>query len=300
MSRGGRSQPDGESVGAVLKEGATRLKAVTDAPRLEAELLLAHAMALPRSTIVAHPEWQPPRRVLETYREWVERRAENCPLPYLTGRVEFYGLEFLVSPDVLIPRPETEMLVERALAYRPQVVIDVGTGSGCVGIALAHHLSGVRVYATDLSATALRVAALNIYRHGLADRVQLIQADLLKPFRGPVDLILSNPPYVTHEEWEELPPGVREYEPRLALAGGQDGLDAMRALLAASPSVLRPGGSLLIEIGALQGAAATTLVCSQPSATCAVHPDLAGRDRVLEVRWDCADKGCAGQGGRST
>lgn len=293
------SQPAGESVGATLRESVAHLSCVTDTPRLEAELLLARAMGLPRAALVAHPEWQPSPAVLKTYREWLERRAEHWPLPYLTGYVEFFGLEFFVSPDVLIPRPETELLVERALAHRPQVVLDVGTGSGCIGIALAHHLPGVRVYAADLSAAALRVAAANVRRHDLADRVRPIQADLLRPFRGPVDLILSNPPYVAHEEWDALPPSVRQYEPRLALAGGRDGLDVIRQLLAAAPRVLRPGGSLLMEIGSLQGATALALARSLSTVSCAVHPDLAGRDRLLEVRWDRADEGCAGQGGRS-
>jgi release factor glutamine methyltransferase len=198
--------------------------------------------------------------------------------------VEFYGLEFTVTPDVLIPRPETETLVEQALARRPRTVVDVGTGSGCVAVALAVHLPHAWVWATDLSRAALRVAATNARRHGVADRILFIQADLLLPLRGPVDLVVSNPPYVAEEEWPALPPSVREYEPRQALDGGPGGLQVIRRLLEDAPRLLRPGGTLLVEIGADQGSRVTAMVCTCiPGARARIHTDLAGRDRVLEV-----------------
>ncbi len=272
------------SVGVALREGAARLRAVTDAPRLEAEVLLACATDLSRTVLLGHPEWQLAANQVETYRQWIDRRADGSPLPYLTGRVEFYGLEFAVTPDVLIPRPETETLVDLALQRRPGVVVDVGTGSGCIAVALAAHLPRVLVYATDLSAAALRVAAANVRRHGLWDRVRLVQADLLCPLRGPVDLVVSNPPYVADEERPSLPRSVRRHEPRLALDGGRDGLAVMRRLLASAPRILRRGGSLLVEIGAARGEAAAALARSLlPGAQVVIHPDLAGRDRVLEV-----------------
>lgn len=276
----------GPSVREALIEGTTRLRPITDVPRLEAETLLAHATGLSRTTLLAYPERRVDPTVISRYRTLLDRRAAGHPLPYLTGRVEFYGLDLLVTPDVLIPRPETETLVDRALAYRPRVVVDVGTGSGCIAVALAVHLPQATIYATDLSARALQVAAANARRHEVAHRVHFIQCDLIAPLLGPVDLIVSNPPYVAGTEWADLPQSIREHEPRLALDGGPDGLAVVRRLLETVPRVLRPGGALLIEIGAAQGQAVLSLARALlPSATSAVYPDLAGRDRVLEVRW---------------
>lgn len=273
------------TLGAALREGVDGLRAVTDAPHLEAELLLAHVANLPRAALLAHPDRPLVAAQRRRYRTLVRRRAAGYPLPYLTGRVEFYGLEFAVSPDVLIPRPETETLVDLALARQPRTVLDVGTGSGCVAVALAVHLPAVRVVATDLSAPALRVAAANARRHGVAERVRLIRCDLAGPLVGPFDLLVTNPPYVAEREWASLAESVRRHEPRLALDGGPDGLDVIRRLLAAAPRLLRADGALLVEIGAGQGAAAEALARSLlPEARVAIYPDLAGRPRVLEAR----------------
>lgn len=270
----------------VLIEGVDHLQQVTDVPRLEAEHLLSHTSGCPRAMLLAYPERRLDRAVIHRYRTLLDRRATGYPLPYLTGYVEFYGLDFLVTPDVLIPRPETETLVDRALAHRPRVVVDVGTGSGCVAVALAVHLPKAQVYGTDISAAALRVAASNAHRHGVADRVHFVQCDLIAPLLGSVDLVVANPPYVAAEEWADLPRSIREHEPRIALDGGPDGMAVIRRLLQTAPRILRPGGALLIEIGAAQGQAALSLARALlPSATSAVYPDLAGRDRVLEVRW---------------
>ncbi|HHH41440.1 MAG TPA: peptide chain release factor N(5)-glutamine methyltransferase [Chloroflexi bacterium] len=274
------------TVGSILNEGSALLHPITDAPRLEAEVLLSHVTGLPRATLLAHPERPLPPAQRRRYRALLQRRAAGYPLPYLTGRVEFYGLEFAVTPDVLIPRPETERLVELALARRPRTAVDVGTGSGCVAVTLAVHLPDVRVYATDLSGPALRVAAANARRHSVAGRVRLIQCDLFGPLAGPVDLVVANPPYVAAAEWASLPTSVRRYEPRLALDGGADGLAVIRRLLGEAPRLLGPGGTLLVEIGAEQGKDAAALARAlYPGARVAVHPDLAGRDRVLEVSW---------------
>ena len=271
-------------VGALANWGSASLRAVTDVPRLEAEMLLARVTGLARPLLLAHPERPLSVHDVASYRGLVSRRASGFPLPYLTGNVEFYGLEFAVTPEVLIPRPETETLVDLALARRPRVVVDVGTGSGCVAVALAARLPCARVYATDLSAAALRVAAANARRHGVHGRVRLIQGDLVGPLAGPADLVVSNPPYVAEREWALLPESVRRHEPRLALDGGKDGLGVFRRLLAAGPRVLKPGGTLLVEMGASQGAAATIVARSLlPGARVSVHPDLGGRDRVLEV-----------------
>lgn len=273
-----------ETVSAVLREGTALLAPVTETARLEAEVLLAHVIGLTRTALLAHPERPLTADEEARYRDLLARRRAGVPLPYLTGRIEFFGLEFAVTPEVLIPRPETEALVERALAWAPQTVVDVGTGSGCVAVALAVRLPRVRIYATDLSRAALRVAVMNARRHGVADRIHFLQADLASPLKGPVDLVVSNPPYVAEEEWTSLPASVREYEPRLALDGGPGGLRVIRRLLTDAARLLHRGGGLLVEIGAGQGPDAAALArVAFPKAQVRIHPDLAGRDRILEV-----------------
>ena len=272
------------SVAVMLREGTDRLRGMTDAPRLEAEMLLARAMGRPRTGLLTHPEWFPSPEERATYQRWLDQRVGGVPLPYLTGRVAFFGLEVTVTRDVLIPRPETETLVELALAAEPQVVVDVGTGSGAIALALAAHLPRTHVIATDLSAGALRVAAANVRCHGLSERVRLVQADLVRPLVLSADLVISNPPYVATGEWDVLPESIRRHEPALALLGGDDGLAVIRRLLESASRILRPGGGLLVEIGAGQGRAATKLARSLlPDARVRIHPDLAGRDRVLDV-----------------
>jgi release factor glutamine methyltransferase len=264
---------------------SNRLRAVTDAPHLETEVLLAHVLGSSRTSVLAHPEriLTPSQR--SRYQRLVRRRASGYPLPYLTGRVEFYGLEFEVTPEVLIPRPDTETLVDLALARRPATVVDVGTGSGCIAVSLALYLAEPIVYAIEISPAALAVARRNAERHGVTGRVRLMVGDVLNPRPGPVDLVVSNPPYIPTGQCASLPASVRDHEPRLALDGGLDGLALIQRLLTQAPAVLRPGGGLLIEIGADQGEAVTHLARTYfPWATVRVHPDLAGRDRVLEVQ----------------
>ena len=282
------------SIKRVLREASAHLRAVTDAPRLEAEVLLAHLLETSRTALLTHPECSLTAGQLARYRRLVRRRASGYPLPYLTGRVEFYGLEFEVTPDVLIPRPETETLVELALAPHSSsthpssthlLIADVGTGCGCIAVSLAVHLPNATIYAIEISPAALAVARRNVERHTVAARVLLMVGDVLTPCPGPVDLIVSNPPYIPTGECGSLPASVRDHEPRLALDGGPDGLAVIRRLLAQAPAVLRAGGRLLIEIGAGQGEAASHLARTfLPQAPVRVHPDLAGRDRVLEVQ----------------
>jgi release factor glutamine methyltransferase len=247
-------------------------------------VLLSFVTDIPRTALLTHPERILLPDHLSTYQILVRRRASGYPLPYLTGRVEFYGLEFEVTPDVLIPRPETETLVELALARRPATVADVGTGSGCIAVALAVHLPEAAVCAIEISPAALAVAQRNAERHGVVERVRFLVGDVLNPRPGPVDLIVSNPPYIPTSTCASLPTSVRDHEPRLALDGGPDGLAIVRQLLTQAPAILNPGGGILIEIGAGQGEAASHLAHTLfPRATVRVHPDLAGRDRVLEV-----------------
>jgi release factor glutamine methyltransferase len=288
-----RSQYPASSVGQVLAKAAIELDAVTDASLLEAEMLLAHLLDASRATLLAHPERTLSANQLTDYQTLIRRRASGYPLPYLTGHVEFYGLELEVTPEVLIPRSETETLVDLALARRPATIVDMGTGSGCIAVALAVHLPQVTVYAIDLSPAALAVARRNAERHNVVDRVRLMVGDVLNPRPSPAELIVSNPPYISTGDCALLPLSVRDHEPRLALDGGPGGLAIIQRLLAQAPAVLhrpepaegKPGGAMLIEISADQGDAAGRLARTYfPQAAIRVHPDLAGRDRVLEVQ----------------
>jgi release factor glutamine methyltransferase len=262
-------------------------------PRLDAEIWLAHVTGLSRARLLARLDEAITPEEERRYRTGLARLAAGEPLPYLTGRAEFYGLEFAVTPATLIPRPETEHLVDAGLARIAApgagvTVADVGTGSGCIAVALAVHRPAVRVYATDVSPAALAVAARNAERHGIASRIDLRRGQLLAPLvaeNARVDLIVANLPYVSDREWAGLPVGVREHEPAGALRGGPEGLDLIEDLLRAAPAVLQPDGSILLEIGAAQGPAALSLARgSLPAATrIEVHPDYAGRDRILIV-----------------
>ena len=280
------------SLGQALEKSTARLNTRTSSARLEAELLLSHTTGLSRTTLLAHQEIPIDSRLREEYFQLVAKRASGYPLPYLTGTVEFYGLEFEVNDDVLIPRPETETLVELAIERQPKTIIDVGTGSGCIAVTLAVNLPQAIVYATDISMRSLRVASVNASRHGVSNRIHLVQCDIIAPLTERVDLIVSNPPYVAEHEWSSLPRSVRLHEPRLALHGGRDGLHLVNRLLTAVaqplPSSLgqRPQTAppLLIEIGAAQGELVLQMATAAfPRSLIRLHQDLAGRDRVLEI-----------------
>ena len=253
--------------------------------RLDAELLLAHALKVDRVRLIIDADRPLAPAELATYRQLIQRRRAREPIAYIRERREFYGLDFCVDRRVLIPRPDTEILVDLALAREPATVVDVGTGSGCIAISLAVHLPEAFVYAIEISPAALAVARRNVERHGVAGRVRLMAGDVLSPRPGPVDLIVSNPPYIPTGQCASLPASVRDHEPRLALDGGLDGLETIQRLMAQALAVLHPSGGLLVEIGADQGKAAVYLARTYfPDATIRVHPDLAGRDRVLEVQ----------------
>jgi release factor glutamine methyltransferase len=261
-----------------------------ESPRLDAELLLAHVLRVNRAAILTWPErWLTPKE-LTSFRDLVARHAAREPLAYIVGHREFFGLDFAVDSRVLIPRPETEMLVERALQIargiqpRPKIA-DVGAGSGAIAVSLAVHLPNAVVYALDSSTGALAVVSQNAQRHGVADRVCCLKGYLLKPLPELVDLIVANLPYVTTAEWEALPPEIRVHEPRPALDGGSDGLVLMRQLFKSACSYLRPTGAILVEIGASQGPAVTALareLCTDAQVT--LCKDLAGLDRMVVLR----------------
>ncbi len=254
--------------------------------RLDAEVLLAHCLGRRRVDLYTRREEPLGEPEEQAYRVLLERRAAGEPVSYLTGRKEFFGLTFLVDRRVLIPRPETEVLVERALDCaralgRPALrIADIGTGSGCIAIALACHLPAARIYATDLSAEALELAVENARRYGVAEQVRFLQGDLCAPLPEPVDLLLSNLPYTI---WEMLPKGITAYEPRLALDGGADGLALYRRLLPQAARYLRPGGFVLLEVGDGQSEAVRALVRESPDLPVRMWPDYAGVERVLQL-----------------
>lgn len=260
-----------------------------ESPRLDAELLLAYVLDVNRAAVLTWPERRLTPKQLTRFRDLVTRRAAREPLAYILGYREFFGLDFAVSPAVLIPRPETELLVEHALRLAggmaaPLCVADVGAGSGAIAVALAVHLPQAMVYALDDSDEALKVVAENARRHGASERICCLRGDLLDPLPEPVDLITANLPYVATEEWGELAPEICDYEPRAALDGGADGLDLIRRLLATAAAHLRPGGAILLEIGASQGAAVTALAREFfPLADVQLIPDYAGLDRLLVI-----------------
>jgi release factor glutamine methyltransferase len=279
------------SIAQALSQASARLAAAgCDAPRLDAEVLLAYVVGRERAWLYAHPEYILSSSQLSAYDSLIERRARREPVAYLTGSKEFYGLEFLVTPDVLIPRPETERLVEIALEWLAtspagDLIVDVGTGSGAIAVALAVHIEHADVLATDTSSAALAVARNNAARHGVAARVQCVRADLLAPLAGTLRLIVSNPPYLTRAELDTAAPEVACYEPRRALDGGPNGLVVLERLLAMASWRLCPGGALLVEIGAGQGTQAYALARSHfPESNVEIARDYAGRDRVLVVR----------------
>ena len=284
------SPTEGASVRQLIVAGAARLErsGVLHA-RHEAEWVLEHLLGLrgPQLYLSQGPVDATRHRI---FWETLEQRAQGAPLQYVLGETEFYGVSLAVGPGVFIPRPETERVVESALevlrqaAGRPLHLLDAGTGSGAIAIALARQLETCVVVGVELSWDALHLARRNIQRHKLMDRVRLIQGDWLQPVCGPFDALVCNPPYIASGELERLPADVRR-EPRASLDGGADGLGALRELVASAPRVLAPGGWLVMECGETQLEALCRLVeiggWAHPSR---VVRDLAGRPRGLVVR----------------
>ncbi len=263
-------------------------EAQIDNPRLEAGVLLATLLRCDQATLIAHGDAPLPPDMWTQFQQWVARRCEGEPLPYITGYQWFYNLKLHVTPDVLIPRPETETLVDVALAdlkrlsvTRPRVV-DVGTGSGAVALALVTHAPNAAVIGTDISVRALRVAARNAQELNLP--VTFVAADLLTPLRGPFHLIVANLPYVGYTEADVLDPTVCRYEPPEALWAGPHGLELIERLVAQVTSRWATPGVLILEIGYRQAQAVCTLLRRAfPSAYLSVYRDLAGHERVVRV-----------------
>ncbi|HYY98542.1 MAG TPA: peptide chain release factor N(5)-glutamine methyltransferase [Pyrinomonadaceae bacterium] len=285
----------GLTIADALREGAEELRAsgVGEARR-EAGSLLSHAVARDRAFLVTHGDERLTDEQLASYRSLVERRSAGEPLQYIKGSQEFYGLDFEVNADVLIPRPETELLVETALGLLrgagPPLVCDVGTGSGCIAVALLHARTDARAFPLDVSAAALEVAARNALRNGVDDRITLLVSDCfdaLDSVEGDgtrFDLVASNPPYVAEEDLGGLQREVREHEPRVALTPGGDGLSVIRRLVAESPRRLKPGGHLLLEIGFNQHERVAALVDPRVWTLLDIRPDLQGIPRTVALR----------------
>jgi len=255
---------------------------------LDAEILVAHVLHSSRERLHSHPERLLTAPQRERLRRLTARRADRVPVPYLTGEREFFGHMLTVTPAVLIPRPESELLVELAIDWlkshpHARRVIDLGTGSGAVAIAVAKAVPRVRIDARDISARALRVAAANVARYRLRRRITTAKADLLRG-AAPADLILANLPYIS-EAQKRVRPKELEYEPALALDGGEDGLALIRTALAQAPAVVKPSGGVLVECDPAQTRRLVRLAQGHwPSAQVSVHKDLAGRDRVVQIQ----------------
>lgn len=260
-------------------------------PRSDAEVLLAHTLGLRRVDLYLRHDQPLKPEELARYRALIQRRAAREPTQYITGRQEFWSLELEVSPAVLIPRPETERLVELALEAFPDETLralDVGTGSGAIAIALAKERPRWRIVACDISPDALHVARRNAHRHVVAHRMDFVRCDLTSPFRetpAPFRLICANPPYIGDAEWAGLAPEITRYEPREALlGGGHDGIAVPARLLREAFPLLQPGGLLLMEIGAGQALALHRVAESLPEvASVTVHRDYGGRERIVRV-----------------
>ncbi|MBI4216136.1 MAG: peptide chain release factor N(5)-glutamine methyltransferase [Chloroflexi bacterium] len=257
-------------------------------PAPEANLLLGHALGLPQTALLARLNDPVPLQAADRLAPLLARRLGREPLAYILGRWGFYGLELAVDRRALIPRPETELLVEQGLEFLARLqspaplAADIGTGGGAVALALARHCPRAKVYAVDSSAEALALAAVNCRQHSLAAQVILLEGDLTAPLPEPVHLLLANLPYVKDADWDALEPEVRCYEPETALRGGPDGLAVLRRFMAMASDKLLPGGAVMLEFGAGQRDAVLALARYHfPAAAHTVWPDLAGRPRAL-------------------
>jgi release factor glutamine methyltransferase len=275
------------TVGKALQMTDRACMPVSETAWLDARTLVSHLLGKPHAWVLAHPEQELSAEQERRLDGFLERLSQGEPLPYILGRWEFFGLDFEITPDVLIPRPETELLVEEALAWLParpgqRRVVDVGTGSGCIAVTLAKLMPDVSVLACDISLETLRVAQRNAVQHAVTDRVTFIQADLLQPLGGRLDLICANLPYIPSATLHELE--VSRHEPRLALDGGPDGIQLIERLARQARPLLAPGGLMLLEIeSTTAGEVLPRLVKLFPLAKVELLPDLAGLDRLVRL-----------------
>ena len=289
--------PKGLTLRGALQRGAARLaEAEIDSAALDAEVLLRHALQLEQGRLYLRLQERLSPLGQEKFEKLLERRAAREPLAYITENKEFWSLDFIVTPAVLIPRPETELLVDLALACagdltrsRRLKILDIGTGSGAIAVSLAKDLPESEVWAVDISSAALGIAAANAKRHKVVKRMRFVRGDLFEAVDAAAvvfDLILSNPPYIRTAELAGLAPEIRDWEPLTALDGGADGLDYYRRIIGAAPGYLNENGRMILEIGADLGEAVVDLfACAGCFAPASIHRDYAGRDRaVIAVR----------------
>jgi release factor glutamine methyltransferase len=265
-----------------------------DSPRLSSELLLSHALGLKRIELYTQFDKQVPQQQLDILHEMVKRAGLHEPVAYLTGKTEFYSLELDITADCLIPRPETELLVQRAIELLRtrdgvQFVCDLCTGSGCIAVAIAKNVPDAHVIATDISAAALAVAARNVEKHRLKEHVRLLCGDLFEPLIKQLDvnqfdLIVCNPPYVSTAEYENLDKNVKDYEPESALLAGADGMDVYRRIIEKVDELLKPGAALILEIGFAQGPAVREMLEENGSfAQIKIEKDIHDNDRIVSA-----------------
>ncbi len=279
------------TIGRLREAGRDSLRAAgtTNSPSLDTDLLLGHVVGFSRAQLMAFGEALVDGDRARGFAALIARRETGEPMAYLLGSREFYGMRFDVTPDTLIPRPDTETLIEAArtmmASHPPERILDLGTGTGCVAVAAAQSFPAARVWATDASAPACTVARANAARLGYGDRLTVIHhyfSDLLPPeIPTPVDLVLCNPPYLTEAEWADAPPDVRDFEPRAALAAGGDGLFHYPDIIRTAAAVLRCDGWLMLEIGSRQARGVRALLTTADWGAVTVPRDVAGRDRVV-------------------
>lgn len=280
--------------------GRKCLTQTSPTPDLDSRILLEYVLGVGHSYLVAHGGSSLTSAQEQQILTLFHQAQKKVPIPYLTGTAPFFGLDYQVSPTVLIPRPETEALVERALSWAKERqslnIVDVGTGSGCIAISLAVHLPQARIWATDISAEALSLAQSNAEQHA-PDRIKFCRGSLLTPVSFPVDLIVANLPYIADDEWHLVDDGVKWYEPKIALRGGISGLDLISELLQQATTILRRNGAVILEIGWRQGQMVEQLAEKHfPSADINLMADYAGHDRIVSI---CADRWFARDNGRT-
>jgi len=270
-----------------------------ETPLLDAEVMLSEAMGVSRTHLLAHPDCHPSASDVRRFQRWLNKRVKRVPLAYVVGHKEFYGLDFEIRRGVLIPRPETELLVDRTIQVlkgaRSPVIAEIGVGSGAVAVACALSIRDARIYATDVSPVAVRMARLNAKRHGVSERVRVMQGDLFEPLANlAFDAVVSNPPYVPTSEIATLQPEIRNYEPREALDGGTDGMACLHRIILEARRYIKPGGFLILEVGNGQAGAIASLMKQHGYIAVQVNRDYAGVERVVNGRFDSEQSALTG------
>lgn len=276
------------TISQALKESIETLTDQSDSPNLDAQVLLANKLEKDRAWIIAHPDYPISEEEYSAWQDGLSSLADGVPLPYVIGHWEFFGLDFKVTPDTLIPRPETEIIVDQALDWlqkqrAPCLVADIGTGSGCIAVSIAKNAPNATMIGTDISYPALQVAVINAQAHQVIQKCSFLLVDLLPSLNTGFDLICANLPYIPTRKLPTL--DVSKREPKLALDGGHQGLEKITSLLSKAPKYTNPGGLLLFEIESTQGEQVLSSAKGQyPLAEISLVPDLAGHDRVLKIQ----------------